>query len=144
MQKARVILCEKNGTWAVALRRELSLWAIRVYETRSHGQCLEEAALSPHSFIAVEVMLDSVESSHRFVARLRGEFPSSSVVILGTPDTEPYEFALREAGAIFATFSPRRLSNVATLAHRHLTSVAESASSIRDSVFENLPWGETY
>jgi len=142
MQQARVILCEKNGTWAVAFRRELASPVIRVYETRSRKQCREEVALSPASFVGLEVTAENIDAAHNFVTCLREEFPCSCVVVLGSRDSEPYEFPLREAGAIFATFSPRHLSAAVTLARRQLMTVSDTGTSLRETIFARLPWSE--
>ena len=44
---ARLIVCERTGRWAVALRAELAGAGVRVWETRLLDDCWNEMAKSP-------------------------------------------------------------------------------------------------
>ena len=52
---ARLIVCERTGRWAVALRRELADAGVRVWETRTLADCWNELAESPASFVVLEL-----------------------------------------------------------------------------------------
>jgi hypothetical protein len=142
MRNARLILCEKNGIWAVALRRELAGTGIRVYETRSRDECRDELAESPASFLGLELTSENIDDVYHFVMVSRDKFPHSRAVVLGLCGTELFECAMREAGVIHATFSPRHLGTVAILVQRHLYARPENGSSLRESIFARLPWGD--
>lgn len=52
---ARLIVCERTGRWAVALRRELAGSGVRVHESRSIAECWQGLAESPAGFAVVEL-----------------------------------------------------------------------------------------
>ena len=47
---AKLIVCERTGRWAVALRRELAEAGVRVWETRTLADCRDELVENPASF----------------------------------------------------------------------------------------------
>ena len=71
---ARLIVCERTGAWAVALRRELAALGVRVWETRSAAGCRVELLEHPASFVLLQAFGDVVETL-RCVARWTREFP---------------------------------------------------------------------
>ena len=52
---ARLLVCERTGRWAVALRRELAEVGVRVWESRTLDFCWNELAASPASFLVLEL-----------------------------------------------------------------------------------------
>ena len=46
----RLIVCERSGTWAAALRRELAEAGVGLGETRSLVECWESLAAATASF----------------------------------------------------------------------------------------------
>jgi transcriptional regulator with GAF, ATPase, and Fis domain len=62
---ARLIVCERTGRWAVALRRELAEAGVRVWETRTLADCWTELAESPASFLVLELGADVADLPER-------------------------------------------------------------------------------
>ena len=73
---ARLIVCERTGRWAVALRRELADAGVRVWETRTLAGCREELEQSPASFVALELTGDLL-ALLRFMVRQSHDFPAA-------------------------------------------------------------------
>jgi len=140
MRTARLIVCEKTGTWATALRRELAKRSIRVYQTRSLAECFGDLAVFPASFLVLELRESIVEEMIEHLGRLSREYAGARAVILARRGMEPYEWLLREAGAAHVVFSPRRLAPVADMAQRHLAVAPEAPLPLPERILAELPW----
>jgi hypothetical protein len=139
---ARLIVCERTGHWAVALRRELADAGVRVYETRSIPDCWNMLAESPGSFLVVELTAANVEGLLHRLARRERDFPLARVAVVVDRALADHEWLLREAGAVHFTCSPRRLRPLAELACRHLAQVPAPQQSLAERVWAGLPWKE--
>jgi hypothetical protein len=140
MALARFIVCEKSGRWAVALRRALAPHGVRVYQTRSLAECRRELELSPASVAALELTGANAAQLGEWIERVSREFPGARLVVLGSEDARPWEAWMREAGAIAAAFSSRRLGPIARQTRRHLAAAPQEELSFRDEVRRRLPW----
>jgi hypothetical protein len=139
MPHARLIICEKNGRWAVALRREIA-GKCRVFETRSLEECWEELAKCPASWLVLEASETNVEPLAGRLANLGRDFAGARAMICGERNMAPWEWLLREAGAVHAVFSPRELAPAARMALCHLAQAPEPQRSFREHVWDRLPW----
>ncbi len=137
---ARLIVCERTGAWAVALRRELAEAGVRVWETRTLDYCWSELAESPASVVVLELAAGNVsETLHRLV-RLRREFPGARLAVAAERRLARFEPLLREAGAVGFASSPRQVGALARLACRRLAQVPPPSQSLTERVWANLPW----
>ena len=123
----------------MALRREVGARR-RVYETRSVLQCWEMLAGSPGSFVLVELTAGNLEPLLQRMARLERDFPLARVALVADHKRTPYQWLLREAGAVDFVTSPRRLGPLAALACRHLSTSPRPPRSVTDRIWEELPW----
>jgi PleD family two-component response regulator len=137
---ARLLVCERTGRWAVALRRELAEAGVRVWETRTLDDCCQELAESPASFVILEVG-GNVVGLLRCLARQRREFPRARMAVVADRRWAGYEGLLREAGATSFLSSPRRIAELAQLACRHLAQVPPPVQSLAERIWAGLPWG---
>jgi len=137
---ARLIVCERSGRWAVALRRELDADPIRVYETRSLKDCWNMLAEAPASFVLVEWTPRIAEALLDRMARLPRDFPLARVAVVADRCLARYEWLIREAGAVHFTCSPRQLGPVTRLACRHLAQVPTPPQTITQRIWAGLPW----
>ena len=137
---ARLIVCERSGDWAVALRRELADAGVRVWETRSLPQCWDSLAEAPHSFAVVELTVAAADDLLQRLARLPREFPFVGVAVVADRSLTDHEWLMREAGAIHFTCSPRQLAPLAAMASRHLAQAPAPALSLTERIWNNLPW----
>ena len=138
---SRLIVCERFGSWAVALRRELAGSGVRVYETRSLAECWDVLGETPAGFAVVELSCVGVEGLLRRMARLQRDFPLARVAIAAARCLAAYEWLMREAGAVHFTCSPRQLGPLVRLACRHLDEVPAPPRSVTEQIWACLPWG---
>jgi hypothetical protein len=136
---ARLIVSERTGRWAVALRRELAAAGVRVWETRSLADCWEELAASPASFVVVEVDRNLVALLDH-VARLPQTFPAARAAVVSQRSLADCEWLLREAGAVHYVCSPREVAPLARIACRHLAQGPSPPQSLTEQIWASLPW----
>lgn len=138
---ARLIVCERTGRWAVALRRELSGAGVRVWETRTLADCWKELIASPASFVVVELGGDVAGLLRRMASQSR-EFPLARLAVAADRSLSDYEWLMREAGAVHFVCSPRQVGPLAQLACRHLAHVPPPQQSLTERIWASLPWAE--
>jgi hypothetical protein len=138
---ARLIVCERTGRWAVALRRELAGAGVRVWETRTLADCRNELVESPASFVVVELGRN-VAGLLGLLARQPRQFPAARMAVVADRPLADYEWLMREAGAIHFLSSPRRVGRLARLACRHLAQVPPLPQTLTERIWSSLPWGE--
>ncbi len=139
--KSSVIVCERRGIWAAGLRRHLPR-EIRVYETRTPADCRCELAARPASLVAVELLQTNVTGTLDLLALVARTFPLARAVAVAERGWEPYEWLLREAGAIHFTTSPRQSDALARLAVRHAARVPLPRTTLVAQIWDSLPWQE--
>lgn len=142
MPAARCILCERTGTWAIALRPALQRLGHRVYETRSLDACWEEITASPASLVGIEVTADNLEQVVAWMCRLRPAFAAVRVVALGHRGLECCQWVLRQAGAVHMVCSPRETQDVVRIVQRHLGAAPEMDATDRERIWQRLPWAD--
>ncbi|MEN6451879.1 MAG: hypothetical protein ABFC96_15420 [Thermoguttaceae bacterium] len=138
---ARLIVCERTGRWAVALRRELTGAGVRVWETRTLGECHDELVASPASFLVLEVNGEP-SAPLRFVAQHARQFSAARVAIVTDAAGVAYEAVAREAGAVHFLSSPRHAGLLARLACRHLAQVPPPPQGLAERIWSSLPWAD--
>jgi hypothetical protein len=139
---ARLIVCERSGRWAVALRRELAAGEVRVYETRSLADCWAMLAQSPASFLILEFTAGSGAALLPRIARLGRDFPLARVAVVADRSLADSEWLMREAGAVHFVCSPRQSGPLACLARRHLAQAPPPPRSLTEQIWAGLPWGK--
>ncbi len=137
---ARLVVCERSGCWAIALRRELADAGVRVWETRTLADCFEELAESPASFAVVELAGDAA-GLLGYLARQAREFPRARLAVVADRRFTGYEGLMREAGAVCFLCSRRRIGRLAQLACRHLAQVPPPQQNLTERIWASLPWG---
>ena len=140
MHSARVIVCEMTGQWATGLRRLLGDRGRQVQETRSLGECWEALQRSPISILVLELTAQNNESLLRHLEDLGTRFPQARALVVGNRDGESCEWLLREAGAVHAVWSRRRLAAAVALIERHLALAPRPQLPWREAIWQRLPW----
>ncbi len=141
MRRAQLIVLERQGTWAVALRAQLRGLAIRIRETRSAAELWGELQQRPGSFVALELRPESVAAVIGLLVRINRRFPATCSAVLAPRKLASHESLIREAGAIHVAFSPRQLAFVKVLAQRHFDQLRHDELSVRERIVARLPWG---
>jgi hypothetical protein len=138
----RIIVYERCGQWAIAMRRDLQGAGVDIVETRSLGHCRQALSAAPGSFLVAEMTPSNVESVFRLAASLTREFPLARLAVVTSPGLAPYEWLLREAGAVHCVSSPRHIAPLAQIALRHLASLPPPQQTLVERIWSSLPWGD--
>lgn len=136
-----VIVCERKGVWAAAVRRHLPP-AVRLCETRSLADCRRELAAAPSCLVAVEVNPANLLAALELFAEMGRRYPLARAVAIAQRGGAPFEAALREAGAIYFTTSPREADVLARLAVRHAARIPLARTTFAAQIWDSLPWPE--
>src|SRR5258707_5153898 len=112
MNRQCVILCQRGATWAAMLRRQLPR-GVELRQPLSLDECGDELVLQPSGLVAVELRADNFAAVISAVSRWTQEFPAARVLVLAEHGLAPFEWALREAGAVYFTSSPPQLDGLA-------------------------------
>lgn len=137
---ARLIVCEKSGRWAAALRRQAGERELPIVEARSSEQAVRELETFPASLVAVEMIAASAaEAASRWSATAQ-RFPAARWIALLDEALANHELLFREAGALHIVVSPRDLSATVRLIRRHLARAPQSEMSLEESILARLPW----
>jgi hypothetical protein len=139
MGRSSLIMCERRGTWAVAVRRHLPL-ELRLRETRSAADCLAELAAAPASLVALELTRARPEVALSLVREIDLAFPLARSVVMADRGLESWEWLVREAGAVHFTTSPRDAAALARLASRHAARAPVPKLSFAALIWESLHW----
>ena len=135
-----VIVCERTGQWAAALRRELTTAGVHLAETRSLKEAWESLATAPASMLIIELTAGNVDSLLRRMAWLARDFPRARLAIVASRRLSEYQWLLREAGAVHFLCSPRRIGSLAELAMRHMAAVPMPQQTLVERIWDSLPW----
>jgi hypothetical protein len=138
---AKLILCERTGRWAVALRRELADAGVRVWETRTLADCRDELVENPASFAVVELGSNPT-GLLRLLAGQPRRFPAARLAVVTDRSQADYQWLLREAGAVHFLCSPRQVGLLARLACRHLAQAPPPQQTLAERIWSALPWGQ--
>ena len=139
---AKLIVCERTGRWAIALRRELAEAGVRVWETRTLADCRDELVENPASFAVVELGAN-LRGLLRLLASQPRRFPVARLAVVADRSQADYEWLVREAGAVHFLCSPRQVALLARLACRHLAQVPPPQQTLAKRIWTGLPWGQS-
>jgi hypothetical protein len=138
---AKLIVCERTGQWAVALRRELPP-RVRIFETRSVPECWRTLAASPAGFVVAELTRSNGDALLTQLSRLERHFPSARVAVVAERVLADWQWLVREAGAVHFTTSVREAKPLAALALRHLRRAPLPRLGLAERIWAELPWGQ--
>ena len=137
MKHSRLIVSERTSHWAVWIRARADQ---RVYEARNLSTCWQQLEIARSSFFAVELTPSNFESIIEFLLRVRRWYGDARVAVVGDRLGCKYEWLVREAGAIEAVFSPRRLNPLMRIVHRHFQALPDEISLSTEQILADLPW----
>jgi hypothetical protein len=140
MSKSYVILCERSGTWAAAVARQLP-GDVRLRQTGGLRECALELAEHPSSLLAVELTGQNLAQVMALVTEVSRKWPHARIIVLAQRGLDACEWLLREAGAIHFTTSPRQLVGLGGLVRRHFERICvPSTASPAAHIWDALPW----
>lgn len=158
MSTPALLVCERRGDWAFALRRAFAQLPAgerpRIVETRSVAECRERWSSSDDvgaasAALVVEWIPAAAEQiCELLIAHCRSLPTGVRIVVAAPPADAPERSAceslLREAGATEVVDSPRRVAAAVDLVRRRLAARPQASpiepKSIADRVRASLPW----
>ena len=132
-----VIVCERSGRIAAALRRRLP-GHVPLLENRTLDECQQALVQWPASFVVLELTVGAFERTLRVLESLGRRFPQACSTVVGERKLEPFEMLLREAGAIHVLFGMRHMQELSRLAGRHAESFGQPAT-LAEEIWQRLP-----
>jgi hypothetical protein len=140
MPSCRLIVCEKSGQWAAALRAVPLAKMPPLVETRAMVACRRALAESPVSLVAMEVSAANLGQVQDFVLEVGQRFPQGVMVALLTHEAVGAEALLREAGAVDAIASVIEIGRVAKLAARMAARTPLADATLSELIEQRVPW----
>jgi hypothetical protein len=141
MPNAQVIVCERGGAWAIALRLAAAGTRLPLRETRSLAECRQALRAAPASLLAVECDAERLDEVFNLLVEVDHAFPWARVVVLAQRGLEEHEELARELGAEAFVTSPRDVPSIARLARGHLAAAPVEDVNLFDRFRARLPWG---
>jgi DNA-binding NtrC family response regulator len=137
---ARLVVCERDGTWSAALRGELAEAGLHVWECRSLTETWDALAQTPAAFVIVEALRENLDDLLRRMAWCTRDFPQARMAVVAARSMARFEWLLREAGAVDFLTTQRRLTRLAGMVVRHLASVPPPPQTLVERIWASLPW----
>lgn len=136
----RIILCETTDRWTRLVRRGLVHEANRVIETGTLVGAWKMLQQHPFSLVALGASPDRFANTSRFLVELGGRFAHATAIVLGSRQTEAYDWVYCEAGARFVFSSTQQAPKCVAVIRRHLARAPVSQVTFHQSVWSRLPW----
>ena len=136
---SQIIVCERTGAWAAAIRRHLPE-GVRLRQIRALAECAGELREAPASLLALELAPHNIEAVLELAGGLGRKFPQARALIFADRQLAGYQALLAEAGAIYFTCSPRELQGLTAIVRNHLSRLSEGSTSFAAQVWDELPW----
>ncbi len=137
---ARLIVLERSGAWAVALRRELPLAAIRLEQTRSLSDGWAALHQAPASFLVLELTAANWAMVLERLLWLPRDFPLARVALVADRRLAEALWGLRPPSVVDLITSPRRISGLARAVRRHMAGLHSRPMSTVERIWSELPW----
>ena len=147
LPRVPIIVMERTGQWATALRRELPDAAVRLIETRTLEECLRRLAEWPRGIAAIELAEERIEPQLAGLRRIERDCPEAQAIVLAPRELVAFADLLREAGAVHFVSSVRSLGAIAEMIHRRAARLAASeipagGDDLLAEVLADLPWAD--
>ena len=140
MSKCSLILCEKTGAWAAALRAIAPPQAVDIVETRGLPAADAALAQAGASVLALQITADNMTSIVDFWLETAVQYPRARMVGLADAGNAAGAVVLREAGAIDVICSVLDLPRLSRLADRQAARTPRREVSIGEWTSARMPW----
>jgi hypothetical protein len=143
MQQAKLIVCERSGRWATALRRSLvdndaEDSEIDIVETRSVSDCRDELVAAPESLVVLEISPANTAAAVELLTYIDRWFAISRSLVVADRAHSSFEPIAREAGAIDFLTSPRQLPRTVGATRRHFARTSTRPKSLAVGLLERF------
>ncbi len=136
----RLVVCERSGEWATALRRQIPSGEASLRQVRSADGAWQVFSEFPASLFVWEFVGERLNEQLTRLQALRRRFPRTQVVVVASRELIEWEWSIREAGALHVTYSIGDLDPLVRLARRHLRRVDSCDPGMRQHILSELPW----
>jgi hypothetical protein len=140
MSSCRLIVFERSGHWAAALRAPGLSGLPPVVETRSLAACSDALVQWPASLVALEATASSSDTVRTWIVEQLRVQQRAAMVALLAPEAANAELMFREAGAVDVIASVLDVPRIARLAKRCAARAPDSEPTFEQFVAEMLPW----
>jgi hypothetical protein len=151
-----LVICERTGSWAEALRQaaiRLGRPAISIVETRSTAECRrflqkqclgERRTTSAGVPLVVELSIAAAAEGCEFLAWHARRFGDAPRIVVASREAADYEAIVREAGATSFTASPRDVRPCVAEYLRFRDDpvhvVVDDRRTLIERIRDSLPW----
>jgi hypothetical protein len=139
MSRPRVIICERTGIWATAIRRHLPA-DVAISQSCSPAECASLLAGTPTSLVALELTPRNLADVLDMVCTVSERFEGARSIVLAQNALEDCWPLLREAGAVHVFDSPRRLDGLRQTAANHFRRCHVEQTDYAEGIWNSLPW----
>jgi hypothetical protein len=137
-----VIVYERTGDWARALRRAWGDGTAPIRETRSLPECRQAAGEYRAALVALELPSTHVDAVLNLLLEIERDYPAHRAIVVASRSLAQYEWLAREAGAVAFATSPRLAGPLAAVARRFVKSHAAEEIELTQRIWASLPWAE--
>lgn len=144
-----MIVMERSGDWAAALRLQLDPSDVRLFETRTLDECWLRLVEHPAAMAVLELTADNVRPLLTMLLRLQRALPEARAIVVAKRQLVEYGCLVREAGAIHFRVSTRSLADVADVVRRRAIQLEALAAyqgcdtdDPQTEIFAKLPWSD--
>jgi hypothetical protein len=141
-----ILVFERAGRWAAALRRHGLADRCRLIECRSLVELEEQMGLAPTPVVGLELIAERLDRLTEWIAGRQATFGSTVIIVFSDRNLRGYELLCREAGATHFVSSELDVLGLKTLVDRYLSLPAfatldEAELSPTARILASLPWG---
>jgi len=111
-EPAAIVVWERTGVWAAAIRRELPRSIRPVLEARSWDECVAHCGEHQSAWLSLELRTDNAVVIGQTLLTLQRQFPNARPVVVADPTFATLEFALRDCGALAVLTSVRQIAEL--------------------------------
>ena len=140
METARLIVCERTGRWALALRRCMTHPGTEFCETRSLPEARMRLQESPESLLLMECSTRNWQDRCQWLLRQTIDFPQLRTIALADPALRAAECVVRTAGAHQVVFSLMELLDMSCWISRHFEQIPHREQGVREWIWHRIPW----
>jgi len=134
-----LIICERHGYWAAAVRRYL-VADTRIVETRAYSQLASAEAEHPQAMVAIELNAENQQQLLDYIAEREVNCPEAPLVVLTWRGCESWEPLIREAGAVEVLYQLRSAPRLAELFARYQATLPVEETDLLADIWQRLPW----
>lgn len=140
MQHARLVVCEPVPSWIAAIRWSWPTDSEPLVEVANLADCRRQLSTHPASLLALDCTDLSKHELLIWMREMKVRFPLARVIALLARGHSGWEWLIRESGAVHVLVGTREVETIVTFYKHHLASLPEPQLSLRDWIWNRLPW----